>query len=216
MRWRLMLFAATIASSSAFADDESFCRNGFFPSDKQTIMLMRATGAPRTYLLWDSEGVAGCPADLKKCHGGYVLPGQEVLAGKTLGKFTCAFYPNNSGGSAGWVSVDELKAENPQPASDPSPAAWTGKWHDGEDEIDITASGHALHAIGDAVWRGQGDIANVGDFEAGATPSNGKVVFSDSECRVNVSLIGTYLVVADNENCGGMNVRFDGVYTRKR
>ena len=215
MRWGLLFFAAMIASS-AFADDENFCRNGFFPSDKQMITLMRATGSPRTYLLWDGEGVPGCPADIKKCHGGYVLAGQEVLAGKTFGKFTCVFYPNNSGGSAGWVSVDELKAESPQPNSNPPSAAWVGKWHNGEDEIDITASGHGLHASGDAVWRGQGDIANVGDFEAGATPSNGKVIFNDDVCRVNASLIGAYLVVADNGNCGGMNVRFDGVYTHKR
>jgi hypothetical protein len=44
------------------------------------------------------------------------------------------------------------------------------------------------------------------------------VVFTDNDpngCTATLTLVGALLVVADNGGCGGMNVHFDGVYTRK-
>jgi hypothetical protein len=35
------------------------------------------------------------------------------------------------------------------------------------------------------------------------------------DCAADFTLLGKYLVVTDNSNYGGVNVRFDGVYTKK-
>jgi hypothetical protein len=34
-------------------------------------------------------------------------------------------------------------------------------------------------------------------------------------CEVDVALAGSFLVVADNHGCGGHNVSFTGIYTRR-
>jgi hypothetical protein len=36
------------------------------------------------------------------------------------------------------------------------------------------------------------------------------------ECGADLVRIGDFLIVHDNMRCGGLNVRFDGVYTRTR
>jgi hypothetical protein len=205
------LLAASDASASG--GDAYMCRNGLFSSDVQTLTLMRAVGKPRTYFLWDKD-TAGCPSDTKSCRHSYVLPGQEVIAGKASGDFICAFYPNQVGGSAGWVSAHALAPAGEQPSRDPPLRAWAGKWVDGEDSIAIGASAGLLHASGSAVWHGWGDNVHVGEFEGGARPSGARVVFAQDTCSVTATLLGRYLIVSDNENCGGMNVRFDGVYRR--
>ena len=38
----------------------------------------------------------------------------------------------------------------------------------------------------------------------------------DNDCVVELTLLGKFLVVTDNGNCGGMNVRFVNVYTKSR
>jgi hypothetical protein len=35
-----------------------------------------------------------------------------------------------------------------------------------------------------------------------------------SGCQVSITLIGPYLVVLDNNRCGGLNVRFSGLWQR--
>ena len=36
----------------------------------------------------------------------------------------------------------------------------------------------------------------------------------DLDCRARMRLIGPYLLVADNGQCGGLNVSFSGAYRR--
>ena len=189
------------------------CRNGLFPSEQKMLAVTHATGAPRTYFLKDSEEIAACPADTKQCREGYVVPGQEVLTSKVMGKFVCAYFPNKSGGTAGWIAADQL-APSTMLAS-PASAAWIGKWTDATDEIDIDAAGKAIHASGTATWDGGHGNVNEGSFDASATPAQARASFVDGECTVSTVLVERYLVVTDNTNCGGMNVRFDGVYQRK-
>ncbi|HEL3807788.1 TPA: hypothetical protein UMT99_003956, partial [Stenotrophomonas maltophilia] len=40
------------------------------------------------------------------------------------------------------------------------------------------------------------------------------VEFVEDTCKVRVHSLGEVLIVADNSECGGMNVRFNGVYRR--
>ena len=54
----------------------------------------------------------------------------------------------------------------------------------------------------------------MGQVEARATPRGADVEFVEDTCRVRVHSLGEVLIVADNSECGGMNVRFNGVYRR--
>ena len=60
---------------------------------------------------------------------------------------------------------------------------------------------------------------NTGDIGADAKPSGDKLSFSDApdegSCEVGMRLVGKFLAVKDNNNCGGNNVSFSGVYQRK-
>jgi hypothetical protein len=86
---------------------------------------------------------------------------------------------------------------------------------------------------GEATWgafdpeRVKRGAINLGSFDATATPSASDVSFtvgeestlpidrgSESDCKVWMRLLGPYLLVSDNMNCGGMNVSFDGLYWR--
>ena len=56
--------------------------------------------------------------------------------------------------------------------------------------------------------------SNLGQVEARAIPQGADVEFAEDTCRVRVHSLGEVLIVADNSECGGMNVRFNGVYRR--
>jgi hypothetical protein len=59
---------------------------------------------------------------------------------------------------------------------------------------------------------------NIGDLGGSARPHGAVLAYSDGDpdgCRATMTLIGSLLVVADNDQCGGMNVSFTGVYQRK-
>lgn len=49
-----------------------------------------------------------------------------------------------------------------------------------------------------------------------AAPKGDQAVFVDAEdeCHVSLTLLPPFLLARDNNRCGGMNVRFDGVYMR--
>lgn len=207
--------------TSAFAldaNDAHWCRNGLFSSEPN-ITVMRVTGSERSPLRWDAGTQDGCP-DADSCRHGYLLPGQEVLAGKSMGAFVCVYYQPSA--SAGWMLASALAAE--PPPSTPTPSDWTGHWSvdAGEDStIDITLDGAALAVDGEGYWpardyeQGPGQPAqHEGGFSGRAAPTGGRLVLNDNGCETSMRRVGAYLVVTDNGQCGGANVRFDGVYTR--
>ena len=73
-----------------------------------------------------------------------------------------------------------------------------------------------MRVRGNAFWHGLGDDVHEGEIAASAAPQGDHVVFVEEDCTVRATLAGRYLIVADNENCGGMNVRLDGGYTREK
>lgn len=207
----IALFALCNAACALDADDAHWCRNGLFPSDKQTIVFAHI--AKTTNLYHDPGEMKGCPAERATCRNdAAVTAGQTVLAGKAFGSFVCGYFP--ASGSAGWVPRGAVTTPSLQPSRDPALRDWTGEWRDGGNSIMIAVSRGGLHAAGSAVWHGFGDNVHEGSFEADAKPSNNSVAFAEEDCRLQARLVGPYLVVSDNAQCGGMNVRFDGVYRR--
>ena len=198
------------------------CRNGFFPSKQDALFLAKVDGKqPRLYFYDDSEG---CPQNGESCKDKtYVLPGDELLINTVADGWACAWYPGSHHETVGWVEANRLEREPSNGAEDLS--EWTGTWSFYGDKISITAKGKELEVQGDAIWQGArlpggGRATNVGDIEGPMVPANGRAHLSEGEgheddCAADFALIGKFLVVADNHNCGGMNVDFDGIYRRR-
>jgi hypothetical protein len=215
----LPILCCSLASLAAHAD-EAMCRNGSF-ADGTSFGLAKVVGARRTYLRSDT---APCPDDSTACRGqSYVVPGDTVLTGTSRGGFVCAFYPGKRGGSAGYVRQTEIAA---QPAeANPALSAWAGNWADGDDTISLRVRGSQLAATGNAYWpsadpslKERPGGPNLGEMSGTAAPNGNTVVFAGKDaddCRVQLTLLPPYLLASDNSNCGGANVRFDGVYRKK-
>lgn len=211
----------SLQAQTAAAEDMT-CRNGGFPGMDSDVGLAQVVGAEKLYLLGDMDG---CPRDDASCHQshGDVLPGNVLLIGRTHGHYRCVFYPSRSGGSAGWVREDRLKPL-PMDASPPW-NAWVGDWrvNGGDNVITLSRKGDALAATGEAYWPANlteeewSGAINLGAMKGIAKPVGRRVVFRDGDedgCTVKATLVGKWLVVSDNHQCGGMNVNFDGVYRR--
>lgn len=125
-------------------------------------------------------------------------------------------------------------------AADPAPADWIGEWSAGpEQSISITqADNGGLRLEGFATWgayspeRVERGAINVGEFLVTvpadwigadnairfAVGSDGAEPFDMADeysCAVELFLRGAELEARENGNCGGFNVSFDGIYTRK-
>jgi hypothetical protein len=145
----------------------------------------------------------------------YVVKGDLVVTGGTWGDFTCAYYPNKAGGGAGWLSTAQLQAV----PSAPTGGGWIGVW--GETRwlrLTLTAAGADIVVKGEAYWQGMhpGNI-HTGEIDGRGRPVGDALEVGDYDgCRVRLRRLGPYLLVADNNGCGGMNVRFADVYRRGR
>jgi hypothetical protein len=154
-----------------------------------------------------------------------VIPGDEVIVGAPLGSQVCIALPNKVGDSAGWVDARQIAPEPPPPAPRD---AWLGHWRTfGGDTIDLKPKGSGLAVSGSACWPSCDTPPsqlrygpNVGDLDGEGAPADGRLSLGadgdDTDCKADLWLVGAWLVVFDNGNCGGMNVRFEGVYQRAR
>ena len=186
---------------------------------------------------------AGCPALTDRCRRkGYVMPGDVLLAWGSSGAFTSVEFvtPNgqHSAGAIETASLEPVSAEAAPPLS-----AWIGEWtRDSEAHIGIKAigGGNRLAVTGNALWGTKDPVRvrnggiNDGELDGAFVPSGawGGVLESGAErvdwqrafpfnsedsyeCRVQLRLVGPYLLVNDDENhCGGVNVTFSGVYRK--
>jgi len=84
--------------------------------------------------------------------------------------------------------------------------------------ITFSASdGKKVQATGKATWHGRPGVAHYGSFSATAEPEGNSAEFREppGRCQVNVHRRGPYLIVDDDSRCGGMNVRFQGIYVKR-
>jgi hypothetical protein len=210
------------AACAANGSPDNWCRNGLFPQEEfPSLGLARVAAGGKVRFLNDFS--PECPSKAQRCLGrAYVVPGDLVITGHSYGDYICAFFPNRAGGSAGWIQARDLTRLPDQPA--PRLEAWVGEWRDGDDRIRLSVKGTELAAEGEAFWPAEYPDPKLvpggphdGEMGGTARPSGASVVFEDGEtgCRVKLHLIAPFLVATDNGQCGGVNVRFDGVYRRK-
>jgi hypothetical protein len=100
--------------------------------------------------------------------------------------------------------------------------AWAGVWSNGTDRLNVTTNADGtLSGQGNAYWPGPPgtNVAplarHFGGITARAAPVGQRLELNQSACQVTAWLLNEVLLVKDNGQCGGVNVRFDGVYKKQ-
>ena len=203
--------------------DDDMCRNGLFPSELAEMRLATFAGEKDSRLYFFSD-MDGCPAAGPQCRTSkYVVPGDELIVSKRRGAFRCAWYPGKAHETVGWVPDSELTLVETE-----RHPAWTGTWkqYAYPGYISIARKADAYYVLGNMKWIGArlengtrvehlGDMGGalaIQDNRAHIGPENA-APNPDDACAADFTRLGKYLIVHDNTHCGGMNVRFDGVYT---
>lgn len=151
----------------------------------------------------------------RKCLAMTLKPGEPVVLYRTEGAWTCAYLVARKGSGQGWVPSKDIRPLDADP--NPPPGAWVGTWVQGENRITITTSATQgkLAAEGEAYWHGFGDNVHDGGFSSTATPAGNHLHLEDDACKIDLALHGKYLLVDDNNECGGANVRFWSIWKRR-
>jgi len=218
-RWLVIPCAIGAVGAPAVARDEITPDFAAY----QNMTLARVRPGAKAIFYHDSE-VEGCPAPTARCQRrAYVVGGDVVLVGPAQGGLIKAAFSDRGGRpTEGWILRSMVE---PIPTPRAAPSAWLGNWSYDEASIDITRGTRPgrIKASGIATW-GMHDPERVkiggihtGDFEDEGSITGDRILFDDSSddaCQVSMRLIGPYLVVADNGDCGGMNVTFSGFYRR--
>jgi hypothetical protein len=210
--------AALLAPLAAHAQitDEDMCRSGGFPSQTEFRIAIVGKGIqPKLYFLKDDDG---CPQKGgEQCLAGpYVVPGDELLLGKTNGQWTCAWFNGKKHETVGWVDNGAL-AEQPQPKE----VDWVGKWTRYNDPgyIGIAGKGGA-YTVRAKMIHPTPNSENLGSMKGKLDVQGNRARYVEGshewDCVADMVRAGRFLIVRDNEACGGVGVRFNGIYTRAR
>jgi hypothetical protein len=157
------------------------------------------------------NGGDGCPSEACS-RKAYVIAGDTVLVGGTSTDWACAAFVGARGAVTGWIAKRQLALNPTNP--NPSLAAWGGEWKSGRNSLSIQAqSGGSISVDGLALW-GDGPAPNVGEVQGAATPAGNRATVKDGPCQVTLTLADDWLIASDNNQCGGLNVTFSGVYRR--
>ena len=211
----LVLSAAAHAAAQGEGNPPNWCRNGVFPDDSDNFRVARVAGARGERAYFHKDAPDDCPQPRAKCRDKvYLVPGDEVIVSRTYGGWACSWYQPRSGpGKVGWLAAERLDIRETD--ARPPLALWAGEWEFYENFLKVRAEAGTLGVEGQAYWHGLGDNVHVGEIAGRVAPEGNALTLEEDTCRVTLRLVGPYLVVNDNGQCGGVNVTFDGVYRRK-
>lgn len=154
-------------------------------------------------LYWDRPECNGLDA---KCRSGVTLStGQALIVVGRDGNRTCVA---SSSSNVGWVDSSLVTPAKP----DSTASDVGGRWQDGPSELMVSQSGGKLSVAGHS--SDEGHPAHLGQVKADLVLAGQQYAWSGT-CSGRMERVGVFLVVADNHQCGGMNVNFDGIYRRK-
>lgn len=245
MRAAGVLFCALLASPVLAQADDGICGGPLRIGEQVPLSLMRvkADAPARLHFVQDSSQKKGCPASGEACQRrGFVVPGDEVVAGPIRGDFVCVTYiaPNPKRVKGKFTETDGFLPKSALVAVEqgaPAITQWPGTWlRSTEADIVITREGaDRLKIFGEATFGAQDPerikrgAVNMGEMSETAKPIGNRLAFGEGytdpakpfpdmggECLARLTLLGRYLVAEDNLGCGGMNVTFNGVYARGR
>jgi hypothetical protein len=194
---------------AAAAEPDAPC-NQLLPDDD--LRLGQVSGAGAVAFLTDGSG---CPGPAAACRSKFAArSGATLLLGRSRGDYVCAY--DSRTGSTGWLPQQRVAARAVNTA--PPLSAWGGTWRLYDNNIVLKQSGDSIEADGEAYWPAKNVMpANEGAFAGTAKPSGNRLHFTGDPqgCTVDLAIAGRFLVVADNKECGGHNVSFTGIYTRR-
>lgn len=207
----------------ANAQDETgnppnWCRNGHFPSEKVEFKLAKINAAKGEKVYFYNDFGADCPSNNARCQAkSYLVAGDEVLVSRTFNSYVCAWFePRKGNETVGWIEEKSLIISPPD--KKPALNKWIGNWEDGEDWLGVQPDKKSgfLAVEGDAFWFGLGENVHVGAISSKGAPAENVLNLTDSICQMSLKLVGNFLIVSDNGECGGVNVKFDGVYQKSK
>ncbi len=221
----VLLEAGLPGSPTAFADEQPKAEQECLTYDSAyenapLFAVKPSSGAERAYLYKQTEP---CRKD-QPCGSRqktYLVSGDVIFAGPPNRGFRCVYYGRSNGKIvAGFIPVENLEAM----AEDNGMSVdfLIGTWKYESDSIEIkTAAAGQVTGDGQAYYQ-TAETVNEGAFSARAPLAAGQkeLVFregnDESSCVVKLHRRGPYLVASDNNNCGGLNVSFNGIYTKAR
>jgi hypothetical protein len=227
------IYVSPAPTGGEAADDPRNCI-GVEWDDRGAIVVAKVTAGPRVNFIKsprDDRGKASiCPAASGSCReASYLVPGDVVLVGRTQGGFTCVSYQLPKAKGSIWVNgwLPRVALSPLAPQASPATSDWLGTWTHPHGTIEIRQGGLGgrLHIEGLMLEPTAHDFHN-GVIDAQTNPKDGTIAFlddgwmpfetkCDSGCRVRMQRVGTWLVVQDNGDCGGVGVTFTGLYRRK-
>jgi hypothetical protein len=147
------------------------------------------------------------------------VAGDSVVLGVRENGYVCALYPGADRLTSGWLPEARLASAPLAPDGD-----WTGEWASGGSAwLTIRQTEGVLNVRGAAQWPPMGTQPEIsprtgdldGTLRLDATGADYLDVEPDSGCHARFRRVGPYLAVVDDNNCGGLNVSFTGVYRRR-
>ncbi len=216
-RVTLLLIIVGVSNSSMGANE---CRGGGFTNYSEDYYVYKVV-KDKAFYYYDWEA---CPTDGKCKKNRYLIKGDSVLVSKLLNnKWACVRNLDKRKVRHGWVKLTDLKPVA-EKKSIGGIKRWEGLWTNcTTGALDIRAKNNETWITGSAIWNGgehasnnegsvKGKLVISRDIES-AYVRSGK---EEYDCLVNMKLItNKYMVVTDNKQCGGTNVRFDGIYVRE-
>lgn len=212
----LLVFAAAAQQEG---NPENWCRGGSFPKDSDVFSVGTVKSSKAYFYNDDADD---CPISESCREKSYVVSGDKVVVARTFKGFACSWFISAKGTSTtGWIKSSMLKITEAD--QKPKLSVWLGEWKYADNSISFTENKlhGTLNVTGNAFWKGLGDNIHIGELDGRAEPKGNLLKFGESDtdeyaCKATMHLVGSFLVVADNMNCGGANVTFSGVYRKKR
>jgi hypothetical protein len=218
-----LLWPAFLAGAAGAAGKRD-CSSVAYDDDLSNLSLGVVIGSKVNFVASESDK-AGCPSASAACKSRAFVVEKDVvvLDGRQEGGYLCAGFVNAKGEETdGWLTTGSVK-----PAS--VPPSWIGVWkRDTSSKIDITrksddaaeVSGYATHGVGAATHEGDidGTIDPRQPLQSFALDGDKQVAYDKAgqyDCAVKLRQLGAFLFVSDNNNCGGANVSFSGLYKRR-
>ena len=213
---------ASMASKGALANELNFCsRHGNTgpPVASRVLALRAGTVSAGDAILLRSTSEDVCQAS-EHCSVNGTPPIHAGTTGVELGRSRSWVCVGVAGRRPldvwyGWVSIERWQRDADQ---ETSPKAWIGVWQNADAKIKIqSGNGINLDITGNALWIGGATgNARFGDFRTSGIPQDGVISMGVGSgpglCQVALRVVGHFLFAADNQNCGGMNVTFNGLY----
>lgn len=221
----------------AFGDGDLSCSFFLAGESRPHVATVAPVGEKRLHFIDDGQDKRKqCPSLEPACRSqAYLLPGDEVVVTKSNGAFACAHHVDRRGRqTSGLVHAPSLDFQGWQEPK-LNGRAGLGRWKAAGASIDIRKGTEDFVILAGDAWLGppkyrtgaiegpafltdNDSIAGYqGDQYRGNRPPVAPDEASEPGCRVRLRLLNRhFLIVDDNDRCGGQGVSFAGLYRKAK